>query len=565
MVRVELVAPKRIISSGLVAGIGLLVASFNAYSAQGIPDAGEILQQQQPAVEQLQLERETLFKPVEHPSLPDSKPFFVKRITLTGNQAIDSAQLEPLIAPYQNRELTLKDLQQLCTEITHLYEQQGHLFSRAVVPQQKLKDGALKLRVIEAVLGDVDTQNQSRANVDFLEKILAQAPRGQIIQQSQLNRALLLLKDVPGIKVQTTIRAGKAPGESDLRVAISDQAPAHQLSVNNMGSRHTGRVRMSGNFNFANLVGRGDLLGLSLTSSGELMNQLGLNYELGLGDNSDRLGVRFNYLDYALGGSLKDLDAGGDASTFASYWRHHWVRDLDKNVSSQLQVQRQSLDDQLNNGAVKTQRDVDTLTFSVSADQRDALAGNSITSGQVSITAGHVRFSNSDAKARDQQGSDTQGSFGRINLNFQHRQALNTSLELAVKVNAQLAQDNLDSSQKQSATGPYAVRGYDVGGLSADSLLLTNIELQKRLSRTQYGSFAVYGFIDAAAAKVNHRPLAQSTSDNRVNIAAAGIGVRWQHRTWNGNAFIAAPLGHTPDALEQSKTGVLWFQLSSTF
>jgi len=537
----------------------------HAADAQTPPDSGDLLQQQQAPLTSPSLKKEPLFKLQAQQPGKDSKPFFVRTIVVAGNEQLPDSDLMHIISDYQNKELTLSDLQLLCYDITQQYRQRGYLFSRAVVPQQTIKDGALELQIIEARLGEVSIDNQSQANTQFLNRILSQAPTGEAIEEKSLNRAMLLLQDVPGITVKTAIRAGQSLGQSNLRVAVTEQAPKHSLSIHNYGSRYTHRLRLNGSLNFANLLGQGDLLAAYLSTSGKPMVQASINYELGVGDNSNQLGLHFDYLDYALGENLKDLNAEGQAGTLAVYWRYHWLRNLGSNIFSEVQLQRQALDDQLNNGAFVTKRNVDTLTLSLTGDIRDYGFDDSISSLRLSLTAGELKFSNLEAEIRDRLSADSQGGFSRINLNMQHRQALSPQLEILLRVSAQIAQDNLDSSQKLGNTGPYAVRGYDVGGVSSDSGVLLSTELQYRLNDTDYGRFALYSFVDVARAQINQHRWAQVSGANHISLASAGIGLRWQHQSWNSQLFAAAPIGNQPEALAQSKSGLLWFQIGRVF
>lgn len=486
-------------------------------------------------------------------------------IVVKGNKHLSDADLIPIIGEYQKKELSLQDLQILCYNISQQYRQRGFLFSRAVVPQQTIKAGVLQLQIIEARLGKVNINNRSRANTKFLDKILSQAPAKEIIKEKSLNRAILLLQDVPGIKVHTAVRSGESLGLTNLRVEVSEQAPKHRLSIHNFGSRHTHRLRLNGNINFSNMLGQGDLLTASLSTSGERMIQASINYELGVGDNSDQLGLHFNHLDYTLGENLKDLNAEGQASTAAAYWRHHWLRNLSENVSTRVQLQRQDLKDQLNQGAFLTDRYTDTLALTLTGDVSDHWFVDSISSLRLSLTTGKLNFKNPAAKIRDRLSAHSQGRFNRVNLDMQHRQTITPKLELLLRLSAQRARDNLDSSQKIGNTGPYAVRGYDVGGISSDSGALLSAESQYRLNDTNYGRFALYGFVDIARAQINQQRWAQVSGSNGINLAGIGFGLRWQYRSWNGQLFTATPIGNRPDATTQAKTSQLWFQIGRSY
>lgn len=530
------------------------------------PDSGELLQQQQRPSPAPSLKKPGLFKLRPPKQSQKKQTFYVSTISVVGNQAIDSAKLRPLIVPYQDRDLSFSDLQFLCYQISEYYRQQGFIFTRAVVPHQELKNGQLHLRVIEAKLDEIVIDNDSAVANNFLNNIVKPAKTNATIEERTLNRALLLLQDIPGIDVITSIHAGQSLGMSDLQIKVTSSPAQHQVSFYNFGGRHTHRANLRGTFNFDNLVGRGDLLSLSLNTSGERLLQTSVNYDIALGGNGHYGGVNISYLDYSLGENLKDLNAEGKAKTAALYLRSRWARGITHNWSSQLRLQRQSLDDQVNNGATQTKRVVDSISLSLNGDVRNWLSEASINSWLVHLVAGDVTYGNTAAQTRDELAADNQGRFHKLNINLRHLQALSENIQLSINFSAQKSFSNLDSSQKQTLAGPHAVRAYDVGTLSGDSGYLLSVELQRSFDEGHLGRFSLYGFIDAAKAELNTRPWSQLSDDNHISLAGAGLGLRWQgFDSWNANMFAAAPIGNTPTQLGNPNTGLLWFEMSKMF
>lgn len=556
--------PKSLTLALIFSGLAL---SGNATAQIGTPpDSGELLQQQQRPSSLPSLKKSGLFKLRPPKQSQKHQKFHVSTITVIGNHAIDSIKLRPLIDPYQNRDLSFADLQLLCYKISEYYRQQGFVFSRAVVPHQELKNGQLQLRVIEAKFGEIVINNDSAVSSGFLSNIIKPVKTNKTIEEHSLNRALLLLQDIPGIEVTSSIHAGQSLGLSDLQLQVTSSAAQHQVSFYNFGGRHTHRANLRGTFNFDNLVGRGDLLSLSLNTSGERLLQTSVSYDIALGGSGHYGGINISYLDYSLGENLKDLNAEGKAKTAAIYLRSRWVRDISYNFSSQLRLQRQSLDDQINNGATQTKRVVDSISLSLSGDVRNWLSETSINSWLVNMVAGDVAYGNAAAQTRDAFAAETQGRFHKLNVNLRHLQALSENLQLSVNFSAQKSFSNLDSSQKQTLAGPHAVRAYDVGTLSGDSGYLLSVELQRSFDADKFGRFSLYGFIDAAKAELNTRPWSQLNDDNHISLAGAGLGLRWQgFDSWNANIFAAAPIGNTPTQLGNPNTGLLWFEMSKMF
>lgn len=546
--------------------VWISAAVFQTASAQQSKpsDSGELLQQQQAPRPAPVLKQKSLFKLKSLPAGKDSDPFLVSSIELSGNRVIASGVLKKIIKPYENREVTLNELHFLCYEITSHYRDKGYLFSRAVVPQQEIESGIVKIVVLEAKLSEIAISNSSKASSGFFDKIVRDI-KLKTIEEKNLNRALLLLQDIPGVNVQASIRAGQALGLSNMHLEVAEAAPKHRLGINNYGSHQTHRARLNGTFSFANMAGRGDLLSLFFNTSGERMSHGSINYSIGLSDSSYG-GGSVSYLDYSLGENLKDLNAEGQLVSGSLYFRTNWLRDLSKNLYSQVQLQRQSTDDQLNGGAFQTKRTVDTINFSLSGDVRNWLADASVNSFQLSVTSGDVKFNNAAADQRDTLTANTRGSFNKLNLSIQHQQALSEAWNISVWLSAQKAMANLDSSQKKSMTGSYGVRAYDVGTLTGDSGYLFRAELAHSFAENSFGGVSFYAFIDAAEAVINDNPWQELADDNRISLAGAGLGLRWQgFENWRSQLYVAAPIGNTPAQLSDPKTGILWFEMNTSF
>ena len=92
----------------------------------------------------------------------------------------------------------------------------------------------------------------------------------------------------------------------------------------------------------------------------------------------------------------------------------------------------------------------------------------------------------------------TQGLFSKWNMNLSRLQNLTQNDGVYVSFAGQWAQDNLDSSKKMIVGGPYTVRAYDMGALSADSGYLGTVEIRHLLGSGRYGQWQAVGFVDSA-------------------------------------------------------------------
>ena len=87
-------------------------------------------------------------KPIS--SLPAEK-ILIKKISLIGVTLLSKEEINGIILPYENNELSLKEMQKCADLITEAYHQKGYITSRAYIPLQQFEQGILEIRGIEGV------------------------------------------------------------------------------------------------------------------------------------------------------------------------------------------------------------------------------------------------------------------------------------------------------------------------------------------------------------------------------------------------------------------------------
>jgi hemolysin activation/secretion protein len=251
---------------------GLLIVFFsiisNAY-AQGNgfvpPDAGSLLQG---------IERSLPAPKIPEVKAPTPPPqigllkgqgetLIVKRILFEGNLALKSMELEKAAATYLERPLTFADLQNLAAQIALLYRERG-LIATVSIPHQIVVRGIVRLKVVEArfsgaVMDDNSTGNLNNAFI--LNRIETALKPGELVDVYKLDRAILLLNDLPGTSVTGGLDSGSQEGESRY-IALSERRDRFSVnaSVDNQGARSTGTTRLNSDININNTLGVGDLI-----------------------------------------------------------------------------------------------------------------------------------------------------------------------------------------------------------------------------------------------------------------------------------------------------------------
>lgn len=554
--------------SGVPLGAALVALLPLAVLAQTAPGAGTILQQ---------IQRETPAPaPTTRPGLtiegesrgrlPPGAPFEVKALQITGNTLFDTPTLHALVAEAEGKNLTLVQLEELAARITNFYQRHGYPLARAIIPAQVIRNGVVVIEVLEARYDKISLDNRSRVRTPLLEDTLSPLQSGQLIGQADMDRTLLLLSDIPGVVVNANLRPGARVGTSDLSV-LAEAGPtvAGNVTLDNYGSRYTGRGRIGGLVYVNNPLHHGDVLSLSgMTSEGRGMNYGRLSYETLLNGGGTRVGAAYAALSYRLGDTLAPLQGHGDAEISTLWARHPLLRRGNYSLYGQLQYDQTRLRDRLDSSAIRTDRTVDNTTLSLSGDTRDTLLSGGINNWSVSWTTGHVGFEDAVAKAADAASSRTQGPYTRWNAHFARLQDLGQTKALYLTLNGQWAQDNLDSSKKMAAGGPYTVRAYDVGAISGDSGYFASVEYRQNLGRALNGQWQLQVFIDSAQLEINKKPWAAGRND--AVLSGAGLGLSWSGQDrWRVNGYLASPIGETPELLAGQASTRGWIEITKGF
>lgn len=544
---------------------------FAVQAADPLPvDIGTILQQVQPsqqAVPSPRGERPPLSNEGNVPP-PPARPAVtvdVKSINIIGNTLFETATLHALVADAEGKSLTLDQLDEMAGRIGQYYHSRGQTFARAVVPAQVIQSGVVRFLVIEARYGKVGVNNQTRVNDLLLQATVAPLQNGQPVDQALLDKSLLLLSDIPGVVVQATLRPGDGMGTSDLSIDTTPgPAVSGSLVVDGYGNSYTGRARLGGTVYVNNPLKHGDVLSLSGLSSGKGLSYGRVGYESLLNGQGTRAGAAYSLLDYKIGGSLEILGAHGSAETGSLWGKHPLVRSQTVNLYGQIQYDTVQLRERVDVAGIKTDRHLDSWTSSLTGDWRDTLLSGGINTWSLGWTRGRVVFDAAEAQLDDAASARTLGWFSKANLGFSRLQRLGQNSTLHFSWAGQWANTNLDSSQKMSVGGPYSVRAYDVGALSGDTGYRTSVELRYDLGQVVGGKLQAVAFWDGAYLKVNQRPWVAGA--NSATLSGAGVGLDWTGlNQWRARAYLASPLGQTPELVRTTDSTRMWTEVAYRF
>jgi hemolysin activation/secretion protein len=490
----------------------------------------------------------------------------VSGLRVTGAQAFPETLLLETTGFRPGSELSLSDLRAMAQKIAEHYHRNGYFIAQAYLPAQDIQNGIVTIAVIEGQYANVVLNNQTRVSSDLADSFLAGLNRGDSVTVEPLESRLLLLSDLPGVRVKSTLMPGAQAGTSDLVVdLVPGQRVSGSVDADNAGNRYTGDYRVGATLNFNEPLGMGDVATLRALTSGTGLNYVRGSYQMQFG--RAKVGIAYSGLRYELGQEFASLGAHGTAEVASIFGSYPLIRSRNGSLYAGLSLDDKTFQDRVDATSSVTDRKAQTLTASLSGDARDSLGGGGLTSYSLAWSTGNVDIRTPAVQAADAITAQSSGHFNKLAFSFARSQAVTESLSLSAAINGQIASRNLDVSEKMELGGMYGVRAYPEGEAYADQGYIINLEaryLLPNFSDRQTGQVHLIGFIDTGSVDINRNPWFAGT--NRRTLSGAGVGVNWSEtNNFMIRAYYAVKLGDEAATSAPDRTGRFWIQAVKYF
>ncbi|QVB77126.1 ShlB/FhaC/HecB family hemolysin secretion/activation protein [Salmonella enterica subsp. enterica serovar Rubislaw] len=493
----------------------------------------------------------------------------VRKVVFTGNppglRGLGEADLQRELAADLNRPQTFAGLEAMAQKITDLYRRNGLLVARAVLPPQTLKDGVLTLRIIPGRYDSAHISNTSSVSTAVAQRLVSTTtPQGEVVTRRQLEREALLLGEIPGVNARVSMKTGSQQGTTAPDITLTPgQRFGGYIGLDNQGDPTTGRSRVMAGGYANNLLGAGDQLRVDLLDAYEKSDLFNgaLDYSLLAGGAyGTRVGANYSHLNYRY--NLSKLGFKGYSDNWGLYVTQPWIRTSRARVDVRLDAGQQFLTDDYpdvfaaasGSSGSRGRKAVSLGALSVTGSVADLPGG--VTGFGVTGTTGNVDL-RSDITRTFSQEANSGGQFARLNYQLNHDQQAWGPFSVYGGVKGQLANNNLDASQKFLMGGPSAVRAYDIGDGSVDQGVVGTAEVRSHWSLPALAwlgnapgltlaTFYDQGWGEQYRNNDNGRG-GRLADSNNLNLAGAGLyatvadagnyalTLTWAHRTGNAD------------------------------
>jgi len=497
---------------------------------------------------------------------PPGPKVLVQSLHVTGETLFPEAELIAAAGFTPGSQLDLRDLRRMAGRISDFYNRRGYFVAQAYVPAQDVTAGSVTIAVVEGRYGKVGLDNHTNLHNRVALGVMAGLDAGDPVDSRPLERRLLLLSDIPGVVVRSTLSPGAEVGASDLTVTLTP-GPRISGSIDgdNAGDRYTGAYRAGGTLYINDPTGNGDLITLRALSSFAGLDYGRVAYQTRLG--AATAGVAFSALDYRLHGAFSSLDASGTAQVASLFASYPLVRSYDSNLALTGEFDARNFRDKI--GAVNSVVDKReyALTVGLSGDDHDHFNGGGWDQYSLGYSAGDLDIRTPSARAFDAATARADGRYGKFFFSVSRLQRVVGPISVFGLVRGQYASQNLDISEKMELGGAYAVRGYGEGEIYADDGYVATLEARLLLPPPPGpipGRVQLIAFFDTASASTNHSPWFPGA--NHVQVSGAGASVNWAApNNFVVRATWAQPVGHARGAPGVTSSSHVWIQLAKLF
>jgi len=507
--------------------------------------------------------------PQEAPAPAPTEKTLIKKINVSGATLISQKEIRAIISPFENKELSVREMQKVADLITDAYRKKGYITSRAYLPPQKIEQGILEIKVIEGITGAIELKGNRYFKTSLLRNKIVLA-KGEPFNYNKLKKGLSKINEQPDRNAKAVLVPGKEAGTTDVVLEVKDRLPIHMgFDGDNYGSRYIGKNRYTMRFTHNNLLGFDDKLTFQYQLAQASRYFLkSIRYLVPAGGDTE-LGLSASFSRVKLGQEVEDVDARGKSQLYGLFVNRSLVDTDNFSLGLNLGFDYKDVTNYQNETVASTDR-LRVFKLGLDTDFSDD-SGRTILSNEVDFGVPNIMggLGKNDPKASR---SGSGGKFVKNTVNLLRLQKMPFSSTFLWKNQLQLSSRILTSTEQFQIGGISNVRGYPPAEVVGDRGYTTTFEwsfppylmprdIRVPLSQAKlYDALRIAMFYDWATAHLK-RPTA--TEEKNRTLRSIGCGLRFNlPEDFSLRLDFGWPLDNTPSDSDHVHT---WLQVSKSF
>lgn len=225
----------------------------------------------------------------------DQALFTLAAVRIEGDTPLDSGDVAAVYQSRVGKLISQADLVALANEISQLHRDAGYHLTRAIIPPQDIKGGIVTIRIIAGIVTELVVQGDE-ADRFGTRRILAPIAEEKQARLATLEHQLLLVNDLPGVRVKDTAleEIGAGTGRFRLTVMLETWGVFVSAGFDNAASNAVGPWQAYFGAALNSLIVPGDTLAVNLSTvpgSTQELRYGRVSYDAPLGSDRLRVGV----------------------------------------------------------------------------------------------------------------------------------------------------------------------------------------------------------------------------------------------------------------------------------
>ncbi len=443
--------------------------------------------------------------------------FLLGEVQLFGSFAMPTNTLAPIWAPLIGKPITLAEAFGIAAAISARYREAGFFLSQAIIPAQDIRTVGVAVLRIEVIEGYIDQVTYTGIAPARLQAYMATVQRERPLRLATLERALLLIGELPGVSAQANLRASATPSASDLEIVVSQKRTEFSLSAHNRSAPSQGRLRYEAGVEVNGLMAGFDRHSLRIVTSGnKRLNLLAYAGDLPLGGNGLKLqlGASASRSEPETGLASSNIDTrSNNVSVGLAY---PLLRSRQSNLSLRGGVN--GYDNRADIAGTRASEDhIRAARIGLAADYADGWGGISLLDLEWS-----KGLTGLGASKEGDPGVDANPQFSKVSVYAARLQSLARNWSALLALTAQQSSDKLPTAEQLGLGGETFLRAFDPSEVIGEKGSAGKLELRYDLGGARIAS-TLYVYGDAGSVKRRQA----DGSYISTSLSAAGLGVRF--------------------------------------
>jgi hemolysin activation/secretion protein len=478
--------------------------------------------------------------------------FVLKSLKIKGVESLDKSTVRNIYEDKIGKEVSLLEIYEIADKITQAYASEGYVFSRAIIPAQEIEKGNVTIKVVEGKIGKVSLEGDI-PNRAFLDAAIASMSNEKPLRIYDLEKQVLLLNDLAGVKFKSILKPSGKEGVVDLVLVAEKVSYENQVYFNNYGSKFIGplqgALKLGLNHSYILPYNQTEFAYITSQDNREL-KFFELEHSLPLNTLGTKLSLKVSSSEARPGFTQKKLNIIGRTNAYEASMFQSIIRSRSQNLNASFGMNSKDNKTDILSKTPFIREKIRSIKLSATYDRVDDFKGINVLN--INYTQGLKTFGASKRNAPNLSRAKGLPDFKKYEGSLSRYQALPYDLSAIGLLIGQFTNNPLLSSEEFGFGGSTFGRAYDSSEILGDKGVAGMLELRydgiPKAYNMQFQPFVFYDF--------GHVWNVNSDQGKHVNAASGGLGLRLDHKIGAFGIFtIAQPFDKRQSTPLHSKKG----------